>query len=113
MGHRAIVVLLLTANASCDKQRTDGKKPIHVAADVGFVDIVEQLITHDKNQLAVLSRDGTTPFHEAAMHNQLAVMQKLVDLGYDDINYVCPQTQETALHLAAKNNNPQMIQFLF
>jgi ankyrin repeat protein len=106
------VEYLLIHHADYNLSRSDGKKAIHIAAGLGYTDIVEIIINFDKDQLNCLSDHLTTPFYEAAANNQLELMKKLVELGKPDVHYINPNSGANAMHFAAINSNVDMINFL-
>ena len=49
-GYRAIVILLLAAGANVDKQANNGKTPLILAAQYGYIEVVKELLKAGANK---------------------------------------------------------------
>ena len=102
-NHPEVVRVLLSHGADINAKRTDGEMPIHVAAMIGSVAVIEVLVNYDKRQLNVAGREGRPPLFNATMNERLDVINALCALGAD-IGLVNSHSGYTALHLAAIKN---------
>jgi hypothetical protein len=55
----------------------DGNKPVHIASEKGFDEILEFLISHNV-ELSTSNNKGETPLHKAAENGKLVTCQKLI-----------------------------------
>jgi ankyrin repeat protein len=82
--------------------------PLHLAAQLGAVEVMEFLIEHGAD---VNARDGRglTPLHEAVSNEHLQAAEMLLDRGADAnarSEFGCP------LHLAARHSHPEIVELL-
>ena len=73
---RFLIVSILAGNESAASPPS-----IHVAADVGQLDVVKQLVTHNPRLVAARNEDGYTPLHYAVRGGHLDVVQYLLENG--------------------------------
>ena len=67
-GHRSLVQLLLASNTQIDLASVEGETIFHAAAFYGCTPILQDLFSHIKTPLALLSKadsDGKVPLHKA------------------------------------------------
>lgn len=86
-------------------------KPLHFAAAMGLTDIFLQKLydTHTN----VLTQEDYSPVQLAAQGGEWRVLQLLAykdeTIRQNMLNYACPDSYSTALHLATHNNNQDAI----
>uniref|UniRef100_A0A1I8HF77 ANK_REP_REGION domain-containing protein n=1 Tax=Macrostomum lignano TaxID=282301 RepID=A0A1I8HF77_9PLAT len=61
--NRQILAHLLEAGANANAKRNDGNTPLHIAASLGYQDVVEILLSNGANPCA-LDKKKRTPLHE-------------------------------------------------
>lgn len=81
LGSRAFAYVLVAFFFSASTGAFCG--PIHDAARKGDVKKVKALLASDSKLVNDRDSSGDTPLHQAALHNQLAVVQALLDAGAD------------------------------
>ncbi|KAJ0405336.1 hypothetical protein ATCC90586_008149 [Pythium insidiosum] len=74
---------------------------LHLAAQLGALEMVQRLVEHGANVHARRDRDGATALHVAARQNEPDLVQLLVKHGAD-VNAMDRVHGDTALHVAAK-----------
>lgn len=96
---------LLAKGAKLDEKDIEGKTPLHLAAEKGFINIVKIILSHQlKNDLInIQDKKGNTPVHLAAKNNHPSVVSALLKNGanYEEKN----KDGQTCLHLAAQNSD--------
>ena len=82
MAERTVVELLLTAGANVEVRGKNGRRPLHLAATVGRVDVAELLLARGAD---VDARDdwGWTPLHVTASQREAAMVKLLLEHGAD------------------------------
>ena len=109
------------------KPNPDGQTPIYLALKNGYAELVRQLLQHNADLVRVKGKGCMTPLHNAAtkigredptsLHYEaktkayLALLEKFLSVCPDSITDVTTQN-ETALHIALKNNNLEAFKFL-
>ena len=94
------------------KPNPDGHCPIHLALLNGHTEMVCQLLRHNADLVRVKGRGCMTLLHYAAITNDhLALLEKFLSVCPDSITDVTTQN-ETALHIALKNNQLEAFKFL-
>ena len=109
-GNRASVVSLLkTSPASVQEMDSDGRTPLHWAAEMENVQAARALLASGAD---VKARDGygNTPLHVAARAGGAAVAQLLLAHGAEAT--VTAYNKYTPLHLAAWSGNAKIIKLL-
>ena len=84
IGQYHIVKLLSMKGAKIDLKsyRTDNESlAIHLAADNGYVEIIDYLLQLDSKLLEVKDKDGDTPLSRAAYNGQDMVVKDLLEKG--------------------------------
>ena len=79
-----------------------GDNPLHLAAVIGNLDIVQCLVKEDQASVHAVTCDGNTPLHLATCKSRLEVAKCLVAHGAD-VNAV-NRGGYTPLHIATANN---------
>ena len=87
------------------KPNPDGFSPIDLALQNGHIEMVHQLLHVDQDLVRVRGRENMTPLHHVAKRNdQLHLLIEFISICPDSIADVTTQN-ETALHIALKNDN--------
>ncbi|KAL8795430.1 MAG: hypothetical protein Q9195_002019 [Heterodermia aff. obscurata] len=105
-----IATLLLKSGVEIDYPDNDGRTPLMHHAWDNDVAMVTKLLDSGAN-IKATCKVGYTPFHEAIRNGSGAAAQVLLEYGanFDEINVL---TGRTALHLAAKDGDESLIEFL-
>ena len=96
-GHADLAKALLTCRANLDAQNSYGNTPLHVAQELGMVEL---LLTNGANVNATNSK-ASTPLHHA-VHDQRMDVVKLLVLNKADVN-AKDIAGETPLHWAVNS----------
>ena len=87
------------------KPNQDGFSPIDLALQKGHSEMVHQLLHVDQDLVRVRGKENMTPLHHVAKRNdQLDLLIEFISICPDSIADVTTQN-ETALHIALKNDN--------
>jgi uncharacterized protein len=99
----------LTSINDINQVNNQGNTPLHIAADIGNLKIIESLI--DKGaSFEQLNNDGHTPLHIAAKRANIQALQYLLDIGAN-IN-ARDDEGNTPLHLAARAGYQDCVEIL-
>ncbi|XP_021739134.1 ankyrin repeat-containing protein NPR4-like [Chenopodium quinoa] len=97
----------------CINQRSKHlmKSPLHVAAEMGHLEIVKTLLVASPNMCFVRDQDGMTPIHVAVVHNNIDVLEMLYNANP---HVVRERTNggEFVLHLCIKHNKEDSLKVL-
>lgn len=99
-GYVDIVKLLLDHNAFVEAKTAFGYTPLNIAVKDGHVDIVELLL--DYNAFVEARNGEQTPLHEAAINNQVAILQILLTRRHAISVNIKDEFGYTPLHWATK-----------
>jgi len=66
-------------------QDADGNTPLHIAARDGKFDVVKDLVTNGKVDLAIQNKKGNTAVHEAVVNNHHCIAQYLLEHGAPNV----------------------------
>ncbi|KAH9645730.1 hypothetical protein HF086_010126 [Spodoptera exigua] len=105
------VCIALGAKASII-MKANGDSAIHIAAQVGNIDILQQIVAIAKltNTLDFRNEKGETALFKAISHNQLHVLKILLSSGS---NIELKTAMDTnVFHLAAKHGNEDILEYL-
>ncbi|KAL3738991.1 hypothetical protein ACJRO7_020393 [Eucalyptus globulus] len=86
-----------------EKVNAGGFSPLHIAAARGNFEVARELLTVGAHLCFVKGRESRIPLHYAAIKGELDVMNLLLSASPESIEETTAR-QETALHLAVKNN---------
>ncbi|CAH1640799.1 unnamed protein product [Spodoptera littoralis] len=105
------VCIALGARASIT-MKANGESPIHIAAQMGNIDILRQIITIAKltNTLDFRNEKGETALFKAVSHSQLDVLKLLISSG-SDIGLVTAM-KTNIFHIAAEQGNQDILEYL-
>ena len=110
-----IIEYLLFCNAKREAQDKNGWTPLHYAASLGMLHIVNRLIRDPGSQRSLKDRVGMTPLHEAVRGNHIACVKALVEAGPSppgaERNAISA-SGNTPLHLAAFLGHTDSVRFL-
>ncbi|CAA2980802.1 ankyrin repeat-containing BDA1-like [Olea europaea subsp. europaea] len=107
----ALEILMLKPSLG-KKLNLDGLSPLHLALDKGHTNTVKRLVKRDPNLVRVPGREGITLLHYAVEKEEIDLLiyfllvcpLSIVDLTVQD---------ETAVHIAVRNNNFRAFMVLF
>uniref|UniRef100_A0A8D9B6D7 Ankyrin repeat and sterile alpha motif domain-containing protein 1B n=1 Tax=Cacopsylla melanoneura TaxID=428564 RepID=A0A8D9B6D7_9HEMI len=101
-GHKEIVELLLTNEASVNIVDTKGSSPLHLAAWTGNLDIVRLLLCHGPSvpNVNLMTKDNETALHCASQYGHTPVVSLLLEHGCDPT--IRNSRSETPLDLASQ-----------
>lgn len=94
-------------NAFVNVRNKQGLTPLHLAAENGFVNLVNNLVTKHEALIDAMSLTKQTPLHLAAKSGQIEVCKCLLGLNADLTAQ--DNEQQSALHLAADNNHSKIV----
>ncbi|BES90064.1 Ankyrin repeat and sterile alpha motif domain containing [Nesidiocoris tenuis] len=111
-GHKEIVKLLLTHEASPNIVDDKGCSPLHLAAWTGNVNIVRLLLCHGPSvpNVNLMNKDKETALHCSAQYGHTAVVSLLLEHGCDPT--IRNIKQESALDLAAQYGRLETVETL-
>ncbi|TKY66478.1 Ankyrin repeat-containing protein [Spatholobus suberectus] len=93
------------------KLNHEGFNPIHLALESGHKGIVLFLVNIDKDLVRAKGREGLTPLHYVILKGENDILEKFLKICPDSINDVTVRN-ETALHIAVKDQNMEALNFL-
>ena len=95
----------------CDEY---GSTPLHVAAELGYIKILEDLLKNGANRNAKRYELGDTPLHWAIKFDQIEAVEKLLKYGANVDAIIAPHwfRGRTSLHDAASEGNLENAEFL-
>ncbi|KAF7851234.1 hypothetical protein BT93_L4279 [Corymbia citriodora subsp. variegata] len=103
-GHSDFVRELLKRMPKlAEKVNASGLSPLHIAATQGNVEIAREFLTVGSHLCSAKGRERRIPLHYAAIKGELDVMKLLLFASPESIEETTA-LEETALHLAVKNN---------
>lgn len=119
-GHLKVVENLIAAGTRIDLVTSEGKNPLHIAADKGHSKIVKLLLEHvvkkADNDAAVkefLNKPeqlGWTALHCVCAQGDLEIVKMLIAAGAD--TNIPTNWQKTVLHIACENNHEDIAKYL-
>jgi len=111
----AAVKYLKEHGADVNAPNASGETALHIAAELGKVDVVEALLATDKREINALEINamdnaGRTPLHSAAERGRSEVVKLLLAAGAD--RDAQNHSQETPMHLAARIGQVEVVKLL-
>jgi ankyrin repeat protein len=105
---------LLARGLDMTLEDSDGVNPLCMAANMGHVAFIAELLMHLGNDAGVDSPDssGRTPLSFAAAHGHLAAVKLLVGLSTVDLNSRCNRLGRTPLSFAAGKGHCEVLTLL-
>ncbi|KAF7848787.1 hypothetical protein BT93_L1561 [Corymbia citriodora subsp. variegata] len=94
-----------------EKVNHGGFSPLHIAAAQGEVEIAKELLTVGSHLCSVKGWEGRIPLHYAVINGELDVMKLLLSASPESIEETTAR-EETAVHLAVKNNRFKVLIWL-
>ncbi|KAI3965350.1 hypothetical protein MKW92_029113 [Papaver armeniacum] len=95
-----------------EKPNQYGETALYVAAEYGYVDVVEEMIKHyDIGSASIRARNGYDAFHIAAKQGDLEVV-KILLTALPGLAMTVDLSNTTALHTAATQGHTEVVNFL-
>jgi len=94
--------LLKNKNTLINLQTQKGNTPLHLSAQMGYLDLTKLLITHGAD-VHIKNEEDATPLHMATWGNSPQIIQQLINAGAD-IN-VASYLYDTPLHIAVRTES--------
>ncbi|XP_042474978.1 ankyrin repeat-containing protein At5g02620-like [Macadamia integrifolia] len=117
-GNLPVVVEILTGTSEEElkelllKQNQSGETALYVAAENGYVSVVEEMIKYyDIVSASIKARNGFDAFHIAAKQGDLEVMKVLLK-ALPELSMTVDLSNTTALHTAATQGHIEVVNFL-
>ncbi|KAL4601341.1 hypothetical protein ACB092_11G265900 [Castanea dentata] len=113
-GHIQFATKMMILKASfAHKLNPDGFSPIHLALQNGHIELVRQLVEIDSDLVRVKGNESITPLHYVVETGDchIDLLDKFLLVCPDSIKDVTAQ-DETALHIALKNDQLKAFKFL-
>lgn len=82
-GDLDMIKLLIESGAFLNRETQDGRLPIHYAITGGQTDVIDYLLKESKQSYYLKDSSGQTLLHYAAKTSNLAMMNKLINVGLD------------------------------
>ena len=92
----------------------EGKSPLHLACQHGHLTVVQLILEsqqYSKDVLEAGDKKGNTPLHLACMGGKKSIVKELIMKGVNA--NTTNVDRRTPLHLAAKHNRVDIIEYLF
>ncbi|MCL7045392.1 hypothetical protein MKW94_014771, partial [Papaver nudicaule] len=89
----------------------NGFGSIHLASANGHVEIVKELLMLNRDHCRLKGRERSTPLHYAAVKGRNDVINELISCCEDSVEDITIR-DETALHLAVKNNQFEALRIM-
>ena len=111
-GHREVVLLLLSYEASCNSVDQAGSSPLHLAAWAGHGEVVRLLLDTGPSipNVNLTNGDKETALHCAAQYGHMECVKLLLDAGADP--NIKNSREETALDHAAQYGRADTVSLL-
>jgi ankyrin repeat protein len=109
--HREVVERFATYSSTLTTRQKDGWAPIHVAASLGHVTILEALLANSAALVDYSSAGGLTSLHIAAQFGHSHVIDVLIKKGAK-VNMEAASDKSTALHLACEQGHVNVVKQL-
>ncbi|VFQ61941.1 unnamed protein product [Cuscuta campestris] len=94
------------------RQNQSGETALYIAAEYGYVELVEEMVKHYVLRSAALkSRNGFDSFHVAAKRGDIEIVRVLLE-AFPQLSVTFDQSNTTALHTAAAQGHAEVVNFL-
>ncbi|KAJ4444209.1 hypothetical protein ANN_06000 [Periplaneta americana] len=106
------VEIFLEAGADVCEKNSDGATSLHLAAQSGNLDILEEILNISDSRRILNSRDnrGESPLFQAVSSGNMPCVKRLLEAGAD---FTCTlDGNMTVLHRAAEGNHPEVLEEL-
>ncbi|XVE79656.1 hypothetical protein DITRI_Ditri14bG0075700 [Diplodiscus trichospermus] len=117
-GNLAVVTEILTGTGEDElkellpKQNQSGETALYVAAEYGYIDLVEEMIKYyDLADAGIKARNGFDAFHIAAKQGDLDIL-KVMLAAHPELAMTVDLSNTTALHTAATQGHIKIVKFL-
>ena len=110
-NHADVVQVLIDAGADIEKKDSEGRTPLLLACEEGYLDTVKVLVRAGAD-LRVTDSNGDTCLIAASSEGHTETVRYLVDLGQVDADQVGGQYSTTALHKAVGGDHVDVVQVL-
>lgn len=118
-----MVELLIFSGAKLNIHDRRGDTPLHLACQKGYKDIADTILNAIKSgsnsdgltlkqQIEMTNFDGQTCLHTAALHDQSAIIELLVNKYEADVNCRDSRSGETIMHKAIGKFSVDLIAFI-
>ncbi|WJX87950.1 hypothetical protein P8452_70084 [Trifolium repens] len=112
MGHLQFAIEIMRLKPSFAlKLNEQGFSPIHLAMQNGHMTMVSRFVKINKELVRVQGREGITPLHYASQIGEVELLADFLFACPDSIEDVTAR-DETALHIAVKNEQFEALQVL-
>jgi hypothetical protein len=109
-NHYDAVELLLEKHADPNACNHLNETPLHQAADLGYIKIVEALLRYGAN-VDMQQNDGDTPLHLACFKGNYKIVQALIDSSANP-NITNLTLGRTPLHIAVDGGHTEIVELL-
>jgi len=107
-----VVEALVRRQVALDTRNRDGNTALHLACREGHTDVARMLVTAQPGLTTVMNYDGLTCLHLAVKHEQIRVVELLMQSGIANVNAGDGCSGRTVLHHAVQAGNQDWVQFL-
>ncbi|XP_050428286.1 serine/threonine-protein phosphatase 6 regulatory ankyrin repeat subunit A isoform X2 [Adelges cooleyi] len=112
-GQLEVCRLLLDLGANIDATDDQGQKPIHIAAQNNFPEVVQLFLQQHPQLVLACTKDGNTCAHIAAMQGSVRVIVELMKFDKNGVISARNRiTEATPLQLAAEGGHAQVVKVL-
>ncbi|XP_050548255.1 ankyrin-1 isoform X2 [Daktulosphaira vitifoliae] len=112
-GQLEVCKLLLDLGANIDATDDQGQKPIHIASQNNFPEVVQLFLQQHPQLVLACTKDGNTCAHIAAMQGSVRVIVELMKFDKNGVISARNRiTEATPLQLAAEGGHAQVVKVL-